>query len=149
MTGEHTVVASPLFGSFLELARQGFEFALWPDGTVQVRPIERLPADTRALMQRHPDDLRLLVSILADDEVQRRRSAFDAQLAVTPAPRLPPFLLQHGLPYVPGRCFSCDEALLTRSYGRCWRCSLAWRLACRLPLTEPVAEALDAAKVIA
>ena len=30
-------------------------------------------------------------------------------------------------------CFSCGDALPQLIYARCWRCSLAWRLACRPP----------------
>ena len=34
-------------------------------------------------------------------------------------------------------------------FGRCWRCSLAWRLACELPVSAEVGAAYDSARVCA
>jgi hypothetical protein len=149
VTGQQTVIGSPLFASFAELARQGFTFALWPDGTVQVRPIDRLPAHARVLMRQHPEDLRLLVSVLSDPDLQARRTMFDTQLQTTTAPRVPAFLFTPDVPYTKGHCFSCGDALTQWRFGRCWRCSLAWRLVCHLSIEESLAKALDDAKVVA
>jgi hypothetical protein len=149
MTGDLTVLGSPLFPRFVELAIQGFEFALLPDGTVQICPIDQLPADTRALMRQYPADLRRLVSITMDPEVLERRQIFAELLAHTPAPRVPAFLFVPSVAYTKGRCFSCGQPLPRWTFGRCWRCALAWRLVCRLPIAVALAAALDDAKVIA
>ena len=59
---------------------------------------------------------------------------------------VPALLFRSGVPYVEGRCFSCGDALQRFRVGRCWRCSLAWRLACRVAMPAPLADALDAAR---
>src|ERR1700722_4532381 len=49
----------------------------------------------------------------------------------TPVEIIPALLFRADVPYVSGRCFSCGEETGRPAFGRCWRCSLAWRLACR------------------
>ena len=66
---------------------------------------------------------------LLDEGVQARRDAFAQLLAGTPAPRVPALVFRLGTPYQRGFCFSCGDVLPEPRYGRCWRCSLAWRLA--------------------
>ena len=83
-----------------------------------------------------------------DPAVAERREAFHAQLEARVAPRTPTFMLRPDLPYVPGRCFSCGDAFPAMRFGRCWRCSVAWRLACNLPIPADLAKAIDDAKVI-
>jgi hypothetical protein len=51
------------------------------------------------------------------------------------------------VPYVRAACFSCGDSLPEPRFSRCWRCSLAWRLACRLPVSTELAAAMDAARV--
>jgi hypothetical protein len=82
-----------------------------------------------------------------DAGVQDRREVFAKQLTLTPAPRVPMFIFRANVPYRQGTCFSCGDRLSEVRFGRCWRCSLAWRLACRLPMTADLAAALDAARV--
>ncbi len=59
-----------------------------------------------------------------------------------------PHHFRPGVPYVPGSCFSCGDALAALRFGRCWRCSLAWRLAVRLPVPADLAVVLDDVKVL-
>jgi len=44
-------------------------------------------------------------------------------------------------------CSSCGNALFLPRFGRCWCCSVAWRLAAGVPVDEVLAEAIDAARV--
>jgi len=53
------------------------------------------------------------------------------------------------LPKGQGQCFSCGDALERAGFGRCWRCSLAWRLACRVTMPALLAAALDDARLCA
>ena len=114
---------------------------------MQVNPIAKLPPDARALFQQHPDDLRLLVAIATDAGVHERRDAFRAQLEAASAPTVPAFLFRAGVSYQPGICFSCGTSLSEPRFGRCWRCSIAWRLAARLPVSPQLADPLDEARV--
>ena len=54
-----------------------------------------------------------------------------------------------GVTYRQSTCFSCAARLQKARFGRCWRCSLAWRLAYRLPVPEELAVAHDEASVVA
>ncbi len=143
------VFDSPLYPVLNALVGEGFQFRLSPDGTVQVNPIAKLPPDVRALFQQHPNDLRLLVSIATDAGVQDRRDAFRLQDEAAGPGTLPTFLFVPGIVYAPGVCFSCGDALLGLTFARCWRCAIAWRLACRLPVPVWGAEARDGARVLA
>jgi hypothetical protein len=143
------VFESPLFQVFERLKAEGFEFRLVAGARVQVRPIGRLPADVRALFRQHPDEFRLFVSNATDAGVHKRRDEFHRQLEAATPPAVPAFLFKGGIPYVQGTCFSCGDALPEARFGRCWRCSLAWRLACRLPIPADLAAAMDTAKVSA
>lgn len=84
---------------------------------------------------------------VVDDGVKTRLDAFRRQFEATLAPAVPAFLFRPGVSYQAGVCFSCGDSLPSPRFGRCWRCSLAWRLACRLPLPAELAAALDAARV--
>jgi hypothetical protein len=77
-----------------------------------------------------------------------RRHVFRQQLDSTRAPGIPPFLFCPAVPYQAGLCFSCGVGLQERCFGRCWRCSLAWRLACGVPVPPLLASALDDARVV-
>jgi hypothetical protein len=83
-----------------------------------------------------------------DDGVIARREAFAQQLARTPAPRVPTFLFRPNIVYAAGICFSCGDDLSSVVFGRCWRCALAWRLACGVRLSQDLASALDQSKVV-
>jgi single-stranded-DNA-specific exonuclease len=64
-------------------------------------------------------------------------------------PGVPAFVFILNTAYVKGTCFSCADRLHELRFGRCWRCSLAWRLSCRLPIPAILADTLDSAKVCA
>jgi len=86
---------------------------------------------------------------ICDREVQERQAEFRRQLDVAPPDRIPSFVFKPATPYTRGTCFSCGDRLDTLRFGRCWRCSLAWRLACRLAINVEVAEARDTARLVA
>jgi len=104
--------------------------------------------EQRELFQQHRDAVKVLVAITTDEGVQARWDAFTVAFGATPAPRTPLFVFLD-VPYACGKCFSCGDHLPEPRFGRCWRCSLAWRLACRLPVVSEVAAALDAARKVA
>lgn len=140
------VLSSPALPLLLQLEACGVRFRLHGD-QVLVSPRGSLTPKQRAVFSQHRDAVRALVAICTDDAIQARRDAFRLQLDATPAPRLPAFLFRSNVPYVRGLCFSCGDALPERHFGRCWRCSIAWRLACRLPVPADLAAAFDAARV--
>jgi hypothetical protein len=67
---------------------------------------------------------------------------------LTPAPGVPACLLRPGIPYVKGTCFSCGVVLRALVFGRCWRCSLAVRLACGLSMPTELMMEMDAARMV-
>lgn len=117
----------------LDFRRDGDDLCVQPS---------RLAADLVASLQAAKPAL----LVLLDDGLQARRDLFMEQLAVTPLPGVPAFLFRAGVPYVTGVCFSCGDALLADRYGRCWRCSLAWRLTARVPSVDALS--LDEARLL-
>ena len=109
--------------------------------------MDRLPAALQARIQQHRDALVALVRI-CDAGVQDRVAVFRAQLEADPT-TVGPFLFTAGVPYSKGICFSCGAGLPDACFGRCWRCSLGWRLAYRLPVPAELAVAHDEARVVA
>lgn len=105
------------------LEADGFTVQLEPDNGIVIVPRSRLTPD--------------------------RVAAFRQQLEATRTPMVPAFMFRPGVAYVHGVCFSCGDALPELRFGRCWRCSVAWRLACRLPIDGALADALDTARVCA
>ncbi len=142
------VFDSPIFTVLIKLAGDGFRFRLEPDGRVLIHPIGKLPPDVRALFQQHPNELKTLVAIATDAGVHVRRDAFRVMLDSAAPGTLPGFLFTPHIPYAEGTCFSCGDALPVLKFARCRRCSIAWRLACRLPVPMWLAEARDC-KVLA
>jgi hypothetical protein len=127
------VFTSPALSLLLDLEQRGCRIGL--DGAdICIRPAGVLTAAERVTLQAHYEDARLLVLLSSDAAIHTRRDAFRHQLAAAPAPTVPAFLFRPGVPYVRGRCFSCGDALDALRFGRCWRCSLAWRLACCMPI---------------
>jgi hypothetical protein len=118
----------------LALEARGIHVELTADGRLIVEPASRLRPTTRRR---------------CDREVQERREAFAAQLAHTPPPGVPAFLFCPDVPYVKGTCFSCGVVLRSLVFARCWRCSLAYRLACGLSIPADLIVAMDAARVVA
>ena len=119
---------TPALPLLLSLERDGFDLEVTDDGRLRVSPRNRLDEEHVAAIQHHKDALKLLVQS-CDDGVQARVAVFKEQLASTPAPSAPAFLFKAQIPYTTGLCFSCGDRLPQVHYGRCWRCSISWRLA--------------------
>ena len=117
------------------------------DGRLRVWPVERVTADHEHLIRQHRDELVALVRS-RDEGVQERIAVFRAQLEADPT-TIGPFLFKAGVPYGRGVCFSCGARLPDACFGRCWRCSLGWRLAYRLPVPAELVAAHDEARVVA
>ena len=87
--------------------------------------------------------------LVCDDAVQDRLAVYKAQLAAVPAGSTPDFVFQRGTVHARGVCFSCAAPLAVPEFGRCWRCSLAWRLALQQPIPAELAAIYDTTKVVA
>lgn len=138
---------SPAVGILSQLEADGFRVRLEPDTRLVIAPRSQLTPERMAEIRQHKAALTLLLRC-RDAGVVARRDAFRAQFGATPAPRVPMFLFRPGVPYVPGVCFSCGDPLPALRFARCWRCSLAWRLAAgvRIASDFPLADALDSAR---
>jgi hypothetical protein len=139
------VLDSPAVPLLVGLEQQGCRVELTPHKLI-VEPASRLSPHQRAAVLAYARELALLVRCL-DPGVVERRDLFRRQLEATPAPQAPSFLFRPDVPYVRAACFSCGDALPEPRFSRCWRCSLAWRLACRVPISTELAAAMDAARV--
>ncbi len=139
------VLDSPAVAVLCGLAVAGLDLAV-VNGRLRVWPVERLTAEHEQLIQQHRDELVTLVRI-CDEGVQERLAAFKQQIRNAPEGTMPDFVYVRSTAYAKGVCFSCGTALPTPEYGRCWRCSLAWRMAAGVPI--PAEQAYDEAKVVA
>jgi hypothetical protein len=142
------VFESPALPLLLALEARAIHVELTADGRLVVEPASRLTTDEQTAIRAHARGLALLVRI-CDRDIQKRREAFAEQLAHTHPPGLPALLLRPHVPYVKGTCFSCGVILHTLIFGRCWRCSLACRLACGLSIPLDLVMAMDAARIVA
>ena len=140
------VFRSPAVGILCALEHDGFRVEVTADGVLTIAPRSRLTPERMVEIAGFKDAIRHLVRC-CDDGVQARRNLFEQQLAS--APGVPAFLFHSGISYQAGLCFSCGDRLPGLQFSRCWRCALAWRLACRLPVPADLAIAIDAAKVCA
>ena len=138
-------LASPAVEVLVGLETKGFELTV-VGGHLDVDPGARLSAEQVAKLTEYRDELVLLVLIF-DDGTQQRVAVFEQQLANTPAPQIPAFLFQPDVPHVRGHCFSCGAKLAENRFGRCVRCSLAWRLAAGVDLSAELPAAVDEASV--
>ena len=93
------------------------------DRRLRVSPAHQLTARHRAAIRRYRDDLIVLVQS-CDPGVVSRRALFKRQWGLD---KTTTFLVCPDLGWQKGRCFSCGDDLDAQRYGRCWRCSLAWR----------------------
>ncbi len=142
------VFDSPALPLLLALEARAIHVELTADGRLIVEPASRLTADEQAAVRAHARGLALLIRF-CDRGVQERREAFAEQLAYRRPPSVPAFLLRPHVPYVKGTCFSCGVVLRTLVFGRCWRCSLACRLACGLSIPVDLIVAMDVARIVA
>ena len=141
------VLNSPAVAVLCGLEHAGLDLAV-VNGRLRVWPVERLTNDHEHLIQQHRDALVTLVGI-CDEGVQERLAAFKRQLREAPEGTIPDFVLQRGTPYAKAVCFSCGAALPEPRFGRCWRCSLAWRMAAGVPVSAELAAAHDGARGVA
>jgi hypothetical protein len=146
MTPTASAFDSEALPLLLTLEEQGFEFRA-ASGALFIKPAERVTPELHAQLRQHRPALITLVRVY-DQGVQDRVQDFRGQLEADPT-TIGPFLFKAGIPYRRGDCFSCGATLPEPQYGRCWRCSLAWRMACRLPIPTDVARAYDESKVVA
>lgn len=142
------VFESPALGILCQLETEGFRLELMANGAISIAPRSRLTPERMQAIEACSDAVRVLVRC-CDAGVADRRDLFRAQLDVAPPGRLPAFVFKPDIAYTAGACFSCGDPLPVATSGRCWRCSLAWRLAVRVPIPAALADAFDAAKVLA
>ena len=141
------VFESPALPLLLELERDGFDLGV-RSGTLWIKPARRLTPEQRAQITTHRAALKALV-LVCDESVQDRVAVYKAQLAAVPRGSTPDFVYQRGTVHTQGVCFSCAAPLSVQAFGRCWRCSLAWRLAVRIPIAADLAAVYDSTKVVA
>ena len=141
------VWASPALPLLMQLSAAGVRFRVVGGQVLLSPPLVLTPAD-RETLRTHQHDVRALIPLLSEAQLHDRVTEFRQQFDAAPAPTIPAFLFRQNVPYVRGTCFSCGDALPKLSFGRCCRCSLAWRLVCRLPIPAALAAAIDAAKVL-
>ena len=132
---------------FRRLEDQGFDLRV--SGTkLLIKPVSRLTPDLRADIRSNDAALITLVRI-CDEGVQERLATFKQQLREAPEGATPGFVFRRGTPYAKAVCFSCGAVLPEPRYGRCWRCSLAWRMSVGVPIPAELAQAYDESKVLA
>ena len=146
-TGVRDVLGSPAVPLICELEVAGFDLSV-VNSRLRVSPASKLTPEYVQRIHSHRESLKTLVRI-CDDGTQARRTLFARQWAAAPPNQIPAFLVCLNLPYQRGLCFSCADRLDRPRFGRCWRCSLAWRLACRVPIPAELAQAYDESKVLA
>ena len=138
------VLDSPAVAVLCDLEHAGLDLAV-VNGRLRVWPVERLTGACELLIQQHRDEL---VTLVGDSGVRARVAAYRQQLREVPAGSAPAFVFRPGTPYRKTACLSCGVALPEPRWGRCWQCSLAWRLAVRVPIADERA-AYDSARVVA
>lgn len=134
------VLQSPAVSVLLALEADGFTLTAMGD-RLKVKPISKLTAEQRADLERYRGELLTLLRV-CDNGVQERRAAFSKRLRTGTGP----LVFRDRVPYVPGICYSCADPLPHLGPGRCWRCSLAARLACHAPVPVELLGALDEAR---
>ncbi len=142
------VFDSPALPLVLSLTDQGFRLSLTPEGRLHVAPGSKLTGDQRQQLRDYKDAVLRLVRCL-DDGVVARRDAFRARIEAAERVVLPALVFAPDVPYAAGTCFSCGDPNGRPTHGRCWRCSLAWRLACRVPIPSDLALVVDQARQVA
>jgi hypothetical protein len=140
------VLDSPAVAILCALEADGFRVELGPDDAIVIAPKSALTPDRKQQILDHKAAFKTLLRC-CDIGVQDRREAFARQLQAAPVGVLVPRLVFRESPYVNGRCHSCGEALEGARWGSCWRCMLARRLACRLPIPVDLLVAYDDARV--
>lgn len=138
------IFRSPAVPLLIELYGQGFACSVTQAGALQVRPGVRLSDAQRTQLTRLKEEVVELLRC-CDAGVGARREEFRRQIADSAA--FPTFVFAPNTPYRRGWCFSCNEPLPTVKVCRCWRCSLAMRLALMNAGLSAPSPALDEARV--
>jgi hypothetical protein len=134
----------PALPLLLRLEADGFSID-FRNGRLVVRPAHLLSAPMREAITAHRCELLTLVRI-CDEGVQDRRRAFVGQLAAgVSVGRL---VVRAGI-HAAGVCFSCADRLSRPTFGLCWRCALAWRLAAAVPIAADLLDAYDVQREVA
>jgi hypothetical protein len=140
------VFNSPAVALLVELEAAGLQ-VVERDGVVYVRPAGQLTDAQRELLREERAAILTLLRI-CDDGVTDRRVAFEKVLSEATGATLPALLFRAGVPYTRHTCYSCGDSI-SQSWGRCWRCSLAARLACRQGIHADWIASYDAARAVA
>ncbi len=140
------VLDSPALPLLVRLETEGFEVQAGPD-VLRVRPVDRVTPELRTELQQHKADLLMLVRI-CDTGVLDRQAVFARQIATAPTGVRIPRMWYREVPYRRGSCHSCGASLDRDTYGSCWRCMFARRLACRAPIPADLLAAHDEAPVL-
>lgn len=147
MQATNDVLNGPAVVVLCGLTDAGLDLAV-VKGRLRVSPVDRLTSQRVLLIQQHRDALVTLVG-LCDTEVQDRVEMFKGLIATKPTDvMLPALIFRPGTPYVKCLCFSCGDALPETRWGRCSRCSLAWRMAAGVPIPVERAAVYDRARVV-
>ena len=141
-----SLLDSPAIGILHALEKDGFRVELTADNVIRIAPKSRLTTARMTEIAAHKTDIKTLIRA-CDQGVRDRVEVFRAQLEAPGT--VGPFLFTAGVPYTKAICFSSGAALLEPRYGRCRRCSLAWRMAVRVPMPAESAAAYDGARVMA
>ena len=141
------VLDSPAIGILAALETDGFRVELTVDNVIRIAPKSRLTSDRMSEIAAHKAAIKALIRI-CDQGVQDRVRVFRTQFEASSG-TVGPFLFTAGVTYTKATCFSCGAVLPEARWGRCWRCSLAWRLAVRVPIPAEWAAAYDGARVVA
>ena len=147
MQATKDVLDSPAVAVLCGLEDAGLDLAV-VDGRLRVWPVTRLTAGDEQLIQQHRDALVTLIR-LCDAGVRERLATFQQQRREAAAGTMPAFVFVRGTAYVKAVCFSCGTALPLPEFGRCWRCSLAWRMAAGVPIPAERAAVYDRVRLLA
>lgn len=139
------VLDSPAVAIICALEADGFRVELAPDDAIVITPKSGLTPDRRQQIVEHKAEIKLLL----DPGVVQRRDVYRRQLDEAASPGPLAFVFRPAVPYVPGACHGCGEALERARWGSCWRCMLGRRLACRAPIPTDLLAAYDEARVLA
>jgi len=148
VTWTDDVLTSPAPPLILQLQATGVHFKLardrvfvWPKGILTRSNAPCSGHSSRRFVA--------VVAVTTDEGVEAQRDFFTRLIDGASADVvLPALVFRADVPYVPGMCFSCGDRLPQPRFGRCWRCSVAWRLVCRFPIPADLATAIDGTRKV-
>ena len=125
MIGRTEILPLRVVGLLIALEARRVSVAIGPDGdALLLEPAESVTAAEQAVIEDHFDEFFMGAAFVTDAGV-RVRAFVDRTTTNCVVP---------DTPYIGGRCFSCGCECGARNSRpqRCWRCRVAWRLACAL-----------------